>query len=142
MDREKGTFGEVIRERRRQRELTQREVARQADTSAPYIGHLESGKRHPSDEIVKRLADILGFDRRELFFLANPHAEALLHSQPKSESAPAWERFKSDENLLHAQAITGQEMEMLERVALMGDVRSPRDFLYILNTVRQALAAE
>jgi hypothetical protein len=30
-------------------------------------------------------------------------------------------------------------MEMLSRVALMGDVRSERDFIYILNSIRQAL---
>jgi hypothetical protein len=28
---------------------------------------------------------------------------------------------------------------MLSRVALMGEITSPRDFLYILNTVRYAL---
>jgi hypothetical protein len=28
---------------------------------------------------------------------------------------------------------------MLERVALLGEVRSPRDFIYILNTVRHAV---
>ena len=30
-------------------------------------------------------------------------------------------------------------MEMLSRVALLGDVRSARDFIYILNTVRHAV---
>jgi hypothetical protein len=30
-------------------------------------------------------------------------------------------------------------MEMLSRVALLGDARSPRDFVYILNTVRHAV---
>jgi hypothetical protein len=30
-------------------------------------------------------------------------------------------------------------MEMLSRVALLGDVRSPRDFIYIINTVRHAV---
>jgi hypothetical protein len=38
--------------------------------------------------------------------------------------------------------VTTQEMEMLARVALMGEVRSTRDFLYILNTVRQALTSQ
>jgi hypothetical protein len=31
------------------------------------------------------------------------------------------------------------ETEMLSRVALLGEVRSPREFIYILNSVRQAL---
>src|SRR5215471_7293003 len=70
------TFGHLIRERRRQLNLTQEEVARQIRSSTPYIGHLESHKRHPSDKVISRLADVLGLDRRELFFLANPRTQA------------------------------------------------------------------
>ena len=84
-------FGQVIRERRRQNELTQLEVARRIGTSTPYVGHLESGKRHPSDVIVTRLADALGFDRRELFFLANPKAREILHPPADTSAASAWE---------------------------------------------------
>ena len=46
------TFGAVIRERRRRLDLTQEEVARRIKTSTPYIGHLESGKRHPSEKVI------------------------------------------------------------------------------------------
>ena len=70
------SFGQVLRDRRRQLDLTQEEVARRIKTSTPYIGHLESAKRHPSDKIVTRLAEVLALDRRELFFLANPRAQA------------------------------------------------------------------
>lgn len=38
----KRSFGQVIRERRRQLNLTQDEVARRIKTSAPYVGHLEA----------------------------------------------------------------------------------------------------
>jgi hypothetical protein len=34
--------------------------------------------------------------------------------------------------------MTDQEMQTLSQVALMGEVRSSRDFLFILNTIRQA----
>lgn len=132
-------FGQVIRERRRQLDLTQEEVAHRIKTSTPYVGHLESGKRHPSDKIVTRLAEVLGLDRRDLFFLANPRAQALL--SPEVESAPdsAWEDFKKNEQLRRLHNISNDEMEMLSRVALLGDVRSPRDFIYILHTVRHAV---
>ncbi len=72
------SFGQVIRERRRQLDLTQEETARGIKTSTPYVGHLESNKRHPSNKTIARLAEVLGLDRRELFFLANPRALALL----------------------------------------------------------------
>jgi len=132
-------FGQVIRERRRQLDLTQEEVARRIKTSTPYVGHLESGKRHPSDKIVSRLAEVLGLDRRDLFFLANPRAHALLDPEPETPASSAWEDFRKNEQLRRIHNISGEEMEMLGRVALMGDVRSPRDFLYILTTVRHAV---
>ncbi len=133
------TFGQVIRERRRQLDLTQEEVARRVKTSTPYVGHLESGKRHPSDKIVTRLAEVLGLDRRELFFLANPRAQALLTAEVESPAQSAWDDFKKNDQLRRVHSITNDEMEMLSRVALLGDVRSTRDFIYILNTVRHAV---
>jgi transcriptional regulator with XRE-family HTH domain len=132
-------FGQVIRERRRQLDLTQEEVAHRIKTSTPYVGHLESGKRHPSDKILTRLAEVLGLDRRELFFLANPRAQALLSPETASTSIPAWEDFRKNEQLRRVHSISNEEMEMLSRVALLGEVRSARDFIYILNTVRHAV---
>jgi transcriptional regulator with XRE-family HTH domain len=133
------TFGMVIRDRRRQLDLTQEEVARRIKTSTPYVGHLESGKRHPSDKILTRVAEILGLDRRELFFLANPRAQALLTPQVSAEDDSAWDDFSKNEQLRRIHNVTDGEMEMLSRVAMLGDVRSPRDFIYILNTVRHAV---
>jgi len=132
-------FGQVIRDRRRQLDLTQEEVACRINTSTPYVGHLESGKRHPSDKIVTRLADVLGLERRELYFLANPGARELLHTRTQPSAASTWESFRKDDRLRRIHAISPEEMEMLSRVALMGDVRSERDFIYILNSIRQAL---
>jgi len=139
MARKDRNFGQVIRERRRQLDLTQEEVAKRIKTSTPYVGHLESAKRHPSDKIVTRLAEVLGLDRRELFFLANPRAQALLTPEADSAQDSAWEDFRKNEQLRRIHNISNDEMEMLSRVALLGDVRSPRDFIYILNTVRHAV---
>jgi transcriptional regulator with XRE-family HTH domain len=133
------SFGTIIRDRRRQLDLTQEEVARRIKTSTPYVGHLESGKRHPSDKIVTRLAEVLGLDRREMFFLANPRAQALLSPPVETEVSSAWEDFRKNEQLRRVHNVTNEEMEMLSRVALLGDVRSTRDFIYILNTVRHAV---
>jgi transcriptional regulator with XRE-family HTH domain len=136
------TFGEVIRKRRRELDLTQGELANMIETSTPYVGLLESDQRHPSDAIVTKLADVLGLDRSELFFLANPNAKALLRpvENQAAKSANAWQEFQGDQRLQRLHNVTTDEMSMLSRVALMGDIRSSRDFVYILNTVRQALA--
>ena len=135
------TFGQLIRDRRRQLELTQEELARRIKTSTPYIGHIESGKRRPSDGILTRMADVLGFDRRELFFLANPNAKALFSPKQQSQGNSAWEEFSKDHQLHQLHQVTSREMQMLSQVALMGDVRSSRDFIYILNTIRQSLVS-
>ena len=133
------TFGTIIRDRRRQLDLTQEDVARRIKTSTPYVGHLESGKRHPSDKILTRLAEVLGLDQREMFFLANPRAQELLSPPVEVEANSAWDDFRRNDQLRRIHNVTNEEMEMLSRVALLGEVRSTRDFIYILQTVRHAV---
>jgi len=118
--------------------LTQNEVAARIGISTPYIGHLESGKRHPSDKIVSKMAEVLGLGNRELFFLANPDAEALI-SEPVAGTGSSWEQFQKDEKLRRIYNISNVEMEILSQVALMGDVQTPRDLIYILTTIRHAV---
>ncbi len=135
------SFGQMVRDRRRQLELTQEELARRIRTSTPYIGHIESGKRHPSDEILTRMADVLGFDRRELFFTANPNARAMLIPKSEDADSSAWDEFRKDQQLHQLHQINSRELDMLSQVAMMGEVRSSRDFIYILNTIRQSLVS-
>ena len=130
-------MGEIIRARHRQIDLT--ELAKRIKTSVAFVGHLESGKRRPSVKIGTSLAKVLGLERRELFFLANPRTQALLHPAAATPVLSAWEEFKNDEQVRRLHNITFEEMEMLSRVALLGEVRSPRDFVLILNTVRHAV---
>ena len=132
------SFGQVLRERRRQLDLTQEEVAAasrlQLRTSA--TSNRPSATRR---KIVTRLAEVLGLDRRTVF----PRQSARAGSpqpEPQTDAKSAWEEFHKDEQLRRIHNISGDEMEMLSRVALLGDVRSPRDFIYILNTVRNASA--
>ena len=133
------SFGRVIRERRRQLDLTQEEVAQRIKTTVPYIAHLETGKRHPSQQVVVKLSDALKLDARDLFLLANPKVGSLISEQQKADGTPAWTAFVKDVRLRKIHNITDQEMENLSRVAKMGEVQGPRDFIFILNTIRQAL---
>jgi len=133
------TFGHVIHERRRQLDLTQEDVARRVRTSTPYIGHLESGKRHPSDKYLGRIAEVLGLDPRDLFFLANPRAVEFLRPKETLTKQSAWEEFRKDSRFRRLHNITDEEIEMLSRVTQMGKISSPRDFFYILLAIRYAL---
>jgi excisionase family DNA binding protein len=136
---EDANFANVIRERRRQLDLTQEDIARRINTSVPYIAHLEAAKRHPSEKVVVKLANALRLDPRELFFLANPATRVLISEQPQFSGVSAWDAFVRDEKLRKIHNITDQEMVALSKVAMVGDVRSPHDFVFILNSIRQAL---
>jgi transcriptional regulator with XRE-family HTH domain len=133
------SLGLVLRERRRKLDLTQLEVARRIGTSTPYVGHLESGKRHPSEKVIGRLAEVLGLERRDLFFLANPRALELVQTPTGSGRRSAWDVFRRDERLQRLHSVTKDELELLSRVAKMGEVSAPKDFVYILTTIRHAL---
>ena len=132
-------FGEVIRTRRIELRLTLREVAVRVGTSKPYIAHLESGNRHPSQKVVAKLAEVLGLDNRELFLLANPQAKALVSVGPRGAEGSVWEDFRKNEALQRLHNITSEEMEVLSRVALLGEVYSSRDLIYVLNAIRHAV---
>lgn len=47
---------------RRDKQLTQFEVAIKANISESYYSLIESGARNPSTKIAKRIADVLEFD--------------------------------------------------------------------------------
>jgi transcriptional regulator with XRE-family HTH domain len=133
-------FATTIRKRRRDLDLTQETVARRIGKSIGYITLLETGRRHPSDNVIGKLADALGLDSRELFFCANPETQALVSQQKASDAPSAWEEFNKDQHLRKIHNISDQEMRTLSQVALMGDVGSSADFLFILNTIRHSLA--
>ena len=133
------SFGQVIRDRRRDLDLTQQEVARRIRTSTPYISHLESGKRHPSDQVLGQLAEVLTLDPRELFFLGNPMALEFVRPRDKLTKQSAWEQFRKDARFRRLHNVGDEEVDMLSRVTLMGEIKSSRDFFYILKTIRYAL---
>src|SRR5271163_892333 len=135
---EERTLGQVLR-RRRRRGLTQEEDAKRTKPSTPYIGHLESAKRHPSDKMIASLAAVLGLDSRELFLLANPRAQEMIGPEPESKEDSAWEIFRKDEQLRRIHNISDDEMEILSRAALLGEVRGTSDFIYILHAIRHAI---
>jgi transcriptional regulator with XRE-family HTH domain len=130
------TFGEVIRERRHRLNLTQQQVAGRIGVSTPFVGHLELCKRRPSHHTVQLLADVLGLDQSELFLTANPEAAELLRWR-RAASSP-WEQFRQT----YQAEVEPLEIDLLAKVASMGQVGSPRDFLYILNSVRQVLGRD
>ena len=49
-------LGEHLRELRESKDLSVRELAKRLRLSAPFLSDVELGRRHPSDEVLSRLA--------------------------------------------------------------------------------------
>ena len=61
-------------------------LARQLGISYTYISHIERGKAHPSDELVKKLAAFFQVDEEELLLSAGrfpPDVEKILYEHPQ-----------------------------------------------------------
>lgn len=59
-------FGDRVRARRLELQLSQEALAHRAGINRTYIGSLESGGRNPSLENIARLAGALGLDAADL----------------------------------------------------------------------------
>ncbi|MDO5638340.1 MAG: helix-turn-helix transcriptional regulator [Neisseria sp.] len=66
MDAIPTAFGKALRKRRKQKQLTQEQLAFEADIQRVYISTLELGQQQPSLVIIFKLADGLGCSASEL----------------------------------------------------------------------------
>jgi transcriptional regulator with XRE-family HTH domain len=133
----------VLKDHRLGLGLTQLDVAKRLGVEPAYISAIELDRRRPSLPLVRRLADILGLQRETLFLLSHPEAKLLMgrdrRKLERSGKDQAWRDFKADEALLARHNVNPQELRILSHVRRLGKIRHPRDFLHILNTIRQAL---
>lgn len=58
---------EFLQVQRKAHNLTQAELAEQAETTQAVISRIEAGKRRPSVATAQRIAAVLGFDWTEFF---------------------------------------------------------------------------
>jgi transcriptional regulator with XRE-family HTH domain len=135
-------LGTVLRRRRRQLELTQQDIAHKVGVRANYIGYLERDMRRPSTAVLVKLAKVLDLDREELFFLAHPQVRAFIRTEAPDPRQSAWDGFRTNKRLHTRHGITQAELKTLQAVSALGPVRTSRDFLFILQAIRQALQDE
>lgn len=138
--KQKITLGSILKRRRQQLGMTQAEVAKRVGCRPNYIGYLETGARRPSAALVTRLAKALDLSAQELFLLSNPIIRTVMEPDGAKTRESVWERFKSNRRLHTRHGVTQGELQALGAVAKLGAVGSERDFLFVLQTIRQALA--
>jgi transcriptional regulator with XRE-family HTH domain len=135
----KPTFGELLKRKRRELSLTQRDLAKKLGTTASHINFLEAGRRRPSLSLIRRLSDILELDAKIVFLLSHPEAEYLLKASGRPTIKPgreAWRRLVGDRELIAKEHINRQELSILRRVSLLNRVSSVNQLLFILKTLR------
>ncbi|MGH7778683.1 MAG: helix-turn-helix transcriptional regulator [Candidatus Binataceae bacterium] len=141
----KKTLGTVIKQARMDHEFTQRELAGLVQVRGSHIAYIEGNKRKPSLSLLRRIADVLGLNRRELLFLAQPDARYLAGDPdegPPKKAVDSWRRFVSNRALHRRYRITPGELKLLKQVSLLQVVSAPSHFLFILNSIRQAAARQ
>jgi transcriptional regulator with XRE-family HTH domain len=132
-------LGKLVRSRRRQLALSQRQLAAMAGVKASHIAYIEGNQRRPSMSLLGRLADVLGFDQERLLRLSHPEAAAMLKPAPATNRDRAWKEFARNKALLRQHAVSAKEMDILQRIHMLGKVSTPRHFLIILNTIRLSI---
>jgi len=57
-------LGTILSQRRKQADITQRDLAALSDLSVHTLSDLESGKGNPTLEVLSRVCDVLGLEIR------------------------------------------------------------------------------
>lgn len=139
-------LGKALQKRRHELALTQRQLAARVGVKAAHIAYIEGDRRRPSLGLLSRIADALGFDREKLFTLAHPEASLLIRPKRQvkvsSEKDEAWMKFTRDRSLLARHQVKTNELKILAQVNLLGRVSAPRNYMFILNAIRQAVEEE
>ena len=135
--------GSLIRRQREEFRLTQRELARKLGVKASHVAYLEGGLRRPSLALVRRLAEVLGLNKQKLLLMTYPEARYLIAQPPRISTADAdaaWRQFAGNRAMLKEHSIRPAELKILREVSLLGRVAAPRNLLFVLNAIRQAIA--
>ncbi len=78
---ERQAFGEMLRNARRARGISQAALAKAAGISPVFVSQIETGQRVPSDRIAKDIATLLGLPwqdmLRAVYCLRSPEAEEI-----------------------------------------------------------------
>ncbi len=102
----KQNIAKIIREERKRKLLTLKQLSEMSGVSIAHLGRVEKGQRKPSPHILQKIAEPLGFDLEELLLLAgylSPQSLALSEEERnklRAELNVLLERVASDSNCI------------------------------------------
>ena len=143
--KKKNELGALVKRQREAFRLTQRELALKLGVKASHVAYIEGGLRRPSLSLVRRLAETLGLNKQKILLMTYPEARYLIATAPKpapGEPAAAWRQFAGNRKMLTRHSITPPELKILREVSSLGKVAAPRNLLFVLNAIRQAMVED
>jgi transcriptional regulator with XRE-family HTH domain len=141
----KRTLGQVLKNRRATLGLTQRDLATKVNVKPSHVAYIETDRRRPSLALLGRIAEVMGLEKESLFLLAHPEARSLTNGReasPQSNRKRVWHDFAGNESVLARYNVKQRELKVLSQVNLLGKVTGPRQYLFILNAIRNAVEEE
>jgi transcriptional regulator with XRE-family HTH domain len=133
----KKSCGQALREARQRIHLTQTQAAKKIGISFSLLAHIEADRRRPALGHLNRFADVLQLDQRRLLVLGYPEASSFFRKRHRSADW-AWQAFIQDRAFLTQHHVRPRELKMLAQVKTLGRFHHPRDFFFVLNSIRQA----
>jgi transcriptional regulator with XRE-family HTH domain len=113
------TLGQRIRELREERDLSLRELAKKLGVSAAFLSDIELDRRHPSDRVLVKIAQLLNTSVDELRTLDTRPAVEELKRLARADPAYGFAFRQIVENKLTSQ-------ELLDLLARKGAERKKR----------------
>jgi putative transcriptional regulator len=140
---QKNGLGRLIKDKRKELNLTQRELAKRLGVQASHVAYLENGKRKPSLALMLRLEQALGVSRRRIFLLSHPEAASVVNpsdgAAPHEQPADKWRRSFSDRAFLKRHRVTRRELLVFKELGNIGYILSRHQKLAILTLIREPL---
>ena len=98
-DRGPGSLGDLIRTARVARGMRLRELGRRAERTPSYISDIENDRRIPSEDVLRRIAEILELDFEDLMARAGRFGNDAERYLRRSPAATTLFRRMHEENL-------------------------------------------
>jgi transcriptional regulator with XRE-family HTH domain len=136
----RNTLGQLIRHRRKELALTQRELAKKLGVEASHVAYLEGGKRNPSLSLMARLEVALGVSRQQIFVLSHPEAASVVNASDRPQREPRaydWRKLVTDRAFVKRHRITPRELRAFKELSLLGYILSRHQLLAILTMIRE-----
>ncbi len=139
--KQKNGLGRLIKQKRKELQLTQRALAKKLGVEASHVAYLEGGKRKPSLTLMARLEDALGVSRQQIFLLSHPEAAEVVNPvdriPSRHERAEGWRQLVTDRAFVKRHQITHRELRAFKELSLLGYVLSRHQLLAILTMIRE-----